>query len=42
MKRELDFILRRVCLLIVMFLLALAPARLFPEPPAAAAAAINS
>jgi len=42
MKRELHFILRRVCLLIAMFLLALAPARLFPEPPAAATAAFNS
>jgi hypothetical protein len=42
MKRRLDLILRKVCFMAVMCVLALAPARLFPAPSAAATAAFNS
>jgi hypothetical protein len=42
MKHELDFTSRRVCLPILIFLIALAPAQLYPDPPAAAVAAFNS
>jgi hypothetical protein len=42
MKRWLDYIFRKVCLPAVMFVLALAPARLLADPPAAATAAFNS
>ena len=42
MKRRLDFTFRTVCLQAVMLAIALAPARLHPEPTAAATAAFNS
>jgi hypothetical protein len=42
MKRGIDFIFRKVCFPVAMFVFALVPARLLPEPPAAATAAFNS